>query len=178
MSVTITPLQSDVYTAVRAFLLGVLPSGVPVSRGLPNRAAMPQPFPGFVVMQMINVNRLRWNVDTWDATGVNPTTLLSEQGIQVHIQLDFYGSTSGDWANIVSTLWRDTYGCDALAPTCQPLFADDARMAPLVDSEEQYEERWQLDARLQYNPQVTVSQAFAASVAPVDLINVNEAYAP
>ncbi len=177
MSVTVSPSQDAVYQALEAFLVSVLPTGIPVIRGLPNRVAMPQPVPGFVMMQALMVNRLRWNQDSWDTASATPTTMTLEEGMEVRVQIDFYGASSADWAATVSTLLRDSYGCVALGPNCQPLYADDAHMMPLTDAEQRYEERWSLDARIQYNPVTTITQAFANSTQ-ITPINVNETYPP
>ena len=175
---TISPSQDTVYQAIEAFLTGILPTGMPVIRGLPNRAAMPSPSPGFVVVQTILVNRLRWNIDTWNTTNPAPTALYAEHGTEVRVQIDCYGASSSDYATMIGTLWRDSYGCVALAPNCQPLYADEARMVPLIDSEQQYEERWMIDARLQWNPITTYPQTFTGTPASVDLVNVNATYPP
>jgi hypothetical protein len=70
MTLVVTPNQDQLYAAMLAFLTGVLPAGVPVIRGLPNRAAMPAPIPGFVLMQALFQNRLSMPVDTF-VTGGN-----------------------------------------------------------------------------------------------------------
>lgn len=174
MTEVVTPtLQTDVYPAVLAFLQGIVPAGIPVIQGIANRVPAPPTPPGFVLFQAIGKARLRTSIDTW--TGDDPSTLSVEQGVELTMQIDCYGPNSSDWADMITTLWRDPYGCAALAPSCQPLYADDARMIPLVDSEEQYEERWSVDARLQYNPVVTPAQDFA-DVATIKLVDVNEAY--
>ena len=176
MSLTVAPSQDLLYQALVTFLTAILPAGVPVIRGLPNRTAMPQPVPGFVTMQALGFNRLRWNIDTWDTTNSAPTTQTSEQGTEVRVQLDFYGATSADWAVTVGTLLRDPYGVAALTPNVAPLYADDARMIPLTDAEQEYEERWSLDAHFQLNAVVTIPQTFANQPATIDIINVNETY--
>lgn len=178
MTVTTAPSQDLVYQALETFLTGVLPAGVPVIRGLPNRAAMPQPVPGFVTMQALFRSRLRWNIDTWDTTNSAPTAATIEQGTEIHMQIDCYGASSADWANTISTLLRDPYGVAALTPNVVPLYADDGRMIPLTDSEQQYEERWSLDARLQFNPVTTIAQTFTNQPATIAIINVPEAYPP
>ena len=176
MSAAVSPAQSDVYTAVKAFLLGVLPlDSAHVVQGYPNRAAMPGG--PFVVMTMVGSHRLRTNVDTWDTTNPAPTVLSYETGMEVMLQLDVYGPSAGDWAQELVTLWRDDYGCQALAPACQPLYSDDPRRMPLIDGEDQYEDRWTITARLQYNPTVTTPQDFA-DAASVTLINVDKEYPP
>ena len=171
---TVSPSLQAVYTALMAFVVSV--TGLPntsVVQGLPNRAAMP--LPGFVVIQALHTRRLRTNIDSWDEISTDPTTQTVEQGLELTVQIDCYGPSSGDWANMLSTLLRDEYGCNALAPSCQPLYADEARMLPLVAGEEQYEERWSLDCRLQMNPVTTIPQQYA-DVLGIELINVPEKF--
>ena len=175
---TVSPTLSDVYTALRSFLIGVVPANVPVIKGLPNRSAMPQPEPGFLTMQALLVSRLRWNVDTWDTASPTPTTMSAEEGLEVRIQIDCYGASSSSWAASISTLLRDDYGVQAMLPNVVPLYADEAKMVPLTDSEQQYEERWMIDARLQWNPVTTFTQTFANVPATIDIIDVNATYPP
>lgn len=174
----VAPTQQQVYAVLQPFIIkvtGLDPSLV--IQGLPNRTAMPAADPGFVVMQAVFTRRLRTNVDTWDQTNPEPASTSQEQGTGIDVQLDCYGASSGDWAVMLSTLLRDEIGCLALAPYCQPLYVDDARLAPLTDSEDQYEQRWTLTARLQYNPVTTTAQDFM-STAEVTSVNVDEAYPP
>jgi hypothetical protein len=162
VSVVVAPTQSDVYAALGAFLSGVLPAGVQVIRGLPNRAAMPPTSPGFVTMQALFEERLNMPVHSWNYdASTPPATLDVEQGVDLPVQIDCYGPTSGDWAATISTCFEDEYGFAALAPNCDPLYCNQAQMAPLTDEELEYEERWSLEAHLQYNPVATVQQQFA-----------------
>lgn len=177
MTNTVTPLVDDVYTTVRAFLLSIVPAGVEVLQGLQNRVTLPAPLPGFIIMQAINLVRLRTNEDTWDITDPAPTGLSISNALQVTLQLDCYGPDSGNWAAMINSLWRDSVGVDAMAPTCAPLYADNARLVPLVDGEEQYEERWSVTAELEYNPTTVTLQDFADSLE-VGLINVDVTYPP
>lgn len=174
---TIVNTLTDVYAALGAFITAQLglASGQ-VIQGYPNRVAMPaNAAAGFVVMYAINKKRLRTNVDTYSGTtdpapAGGPVT--AEQGMQVDVQLDCYGPTSSDWADILTTLLRDNVGCEALAPACQPLYADDPTRAPLTNAEAQYEDRWIVTARIQYNPQVTTSQEYATVLGPANLVDV------
>lgn len=177
MTLTVSPNLNDVFTAVRAFILTIVPAGTKVIRGPVNRAA--QPAADHVVITPTYRKQLRTNI----ATDVDPfpdpgdgTTAL-EQGVQVNIQTDFYGGVSGDWAAMFSTVWRSEEGVTALAPACAPLYADEGRMVPLVTGEEQYLERWMVPAVLQYNPVTTVLQQFA-DAASANIINVDERYPP
>lgn len=69
----ITPTQSDIQTALRNFLLGVLPAGVDVVAGQGNR--VPEPQAGsFVVMTPIRFNRPSTNLDTYADVVFDGTT--------------------------------------------------------------------------------------------------------
>ena len=75
---------------------------------------------------------------------------------------------------IVSTLLRDTYGCDFLRPhLVQPLYTGDPRQLPLVTGEQQYLQRWMLGATLQFNPTVSTSQQFA-DIVDVTLVEIDQ----
>lgn len=171
-------VERQIYIAVKAFLVtvtGLDPSLV--LQGLPNRSAMPAASPGYVTMQLTLGNRLNYNIDTWDPTAVAPTAISSETHWKERMQVDFYGQQSGDWSRVFAGLWKDETACLALEPTCDPLYAHDPLLAPLDDSEQQYESRWTVEAFLQYNPVTTVPMQFA-DTAQVTLINVDKAYPP
>lgn len=166
----------DLYTDVGNFLVTQLGlDNAHVVQEFNNRVAMP--VGPFVGMRLTAQKRLRTNEDSWDTTITDPTVYAREQGTQVRLQLDCYGPISGDWGLILSTLLRSDLGCTSLAPTCQPLYADDPVRAPLTDGEEQYEDRWIVSAFLQYNPTVSTPQDFADTLA-VDLINVDVTFPP
>jgi hypothetical protein len=173
MTATVTPTQQDVFTALRAFILGLITCEV--VQGLGN--GVPMPLGQFIAITALFQNRLSTNVDTYN----DPVTVLgtkkSQQAVKYTIQIDCYGPLSGDWAAILSTMLRDEYACIALAPNVQPLSADDPKMMPLIDGEFQYEQRWMVTAELQYNPVTSVSQDFAAALK-VGLVNIDATYKP
>ncbi len=174
---TVLPTHSQVYTALGHFVVFALGlSAGQLIQGNQNRVSMPTPASaGFVVMSTINMRRLRTNINTFLDTASPapaPGPVTSEQGTQIDIQLDCYGPASGDWAAILTTLLRDNIGCIALAPTCQPLYADDPVRAPLIDAEAQYENRWIVTARLQYNAVVTTTQDYATVYGPAAIVDV------
>lgn len=174
---TPNPTQDAIYVAMSSFLQASLGlSQNVVLQGLPNRTAMPPASPGYVTMELQTFRRLRTNQTTWDL--IDPATALTiEQGTMLVMDLDFYGALAGDWAVIMCTLLRDEVGCVALAPACQPLYADDGFMIPLDDDELQYELRWHMEAVLQYNPVITAPMQFFET-AEVELINVDATYPP
>lgn len=179
MSLSTTPTQDDVFTALRAMLLGIVPAGTIVLRGPVDRAA--QPVGDHIVITPLFRARLRTNIPTDHPPpdGPDPNGTVSyEQGTRLEIQVDFYGETAAsNWMDAFTTVFRSEYAVDALAPTCAPLYADDGRMVPLVTGEEQYLERWMVRAVLQYNPVTTAPQQYADTLG-ITLINVDERYPP
>lgn len=176
MTLNVSLTINDVYRKFGDMLTAILPTGVVVLQAWPNRTAMPPPAPGFAVMSCNLQKALRTPVETWDRDNPDPNALTIEQGTRVRVQVDFYGAESGSWAIILTTVMRNEYACKALTPMA-PLYCDDAKQAPLVDAEAQYESRWIVDANLQYNPVVTAPMQFADQLAAT-LINVDERYPP
>lgn len=177
MPTAVTPIADDICTVVGAFIaaqLGLV-VGVSVVQGYPNRVAMPDV--PFVLMTPTSKKRLGTNSISWDETDPNPSTLQYTQPQQMTMQLDCYGPAASEWSDILSTLLRSSVGCDALAPTCQPLYADDPRRMPLVDGEDQYEDRWIVTLQLQYNAVVSTPQQFADTL-DFTIIEVDAAYPP
>lgn len=156
-----------VMTALRSFLLGVLPADTEVVAGQANR--VPQPASSdFVVMTQASRRQLATTTHSYDkATQTNVVGRSTALGVQ----LDVYGPNSNDNAYVISTLFRDQYGCDALGPNVQPLYCDDGRQMPLVNGEMQYQDRWTLMATMQANPAISTPAQFApnVSITPVEL---------
>lgn len=178
MPLAISPTLDDVYAKMIAFILGFLPSPIDaahVLKGNQNRVATPTG--PFVILNIIRQKRIHTNVDTWDTTIPNPSGIVREQAIWLEMQVDLYGPSSGDWAAMFSTLFRDDYACRALAPTCQPLHADDPMRAPLVLAEQQYVDRWIVRAQIQYNPAVSSVDQFADTIQ-INVIDAVTHYGP
>lgn len=76
------PSQSDIFAALRSFLLSVLPAGVLVVQGQDNRVAEPKDA-DFVIMTPIRRERLETNVDT-------------------SVDVQFVGSISGTTLSVTS----------------------------------------------------------------------------
>lgn len=157
----LTLTEDMVLTGLRAFLLAVLPTGVEVIQGQQNRAPEPRG-PNHIVMTPARRDQMASTTHDYDqAEGTN--TVTRSTGFQC--TLDIYGPEGSDNAQVVSTLLRDAYGCDFLAPYgIQPLWCDDGQQMPLVNGEFQYENRWMVRVALQANPAVVVPQEFADSV--------------
>lgn len=176
MPTTVTPVADDVYTVIKTFIMAQLSLDTAhVVKGFNNRVAMPAG--PFVLMSNSRKKRLGTNQMSWDMVDDDPTSIQLLQPQQLIVQLDCYGPAAGEWSDILTTLLRSEVGCDALAPTCQPLYADDPVRIPLTNAESQYEDRWKVDLTLQYNPVVSTDQQFADSLE-VTLIEVDAAYPP
>ncbi|MGJ2639784.1 phage neck terminator protein, partial [Salmonella enterica subsp. enterica serovar Paratyphi A] len=100
------------------------------------------------------------------------------QPTEITIQLDVHGDNSADNAQTISTLLRDQFAVTAFAgmgPNIQPIHADDPRQIPFWNGEQQVDDRWVIDARLQANISLQIPQDFADQLQPT-LINVEAAY--
>lgn len=85
------------------------------------------------------------------------------QEIEATVQLDIHGPNSADNARLISTAFRDDYAVQAFAAlnsNVSPLYADDPLQVPFMNDQDQYENRWVVKARMQFNVTAVVSQAF------------------
>jgi hypothetical protein len=150
--------QNDVLTALRAFLLLIVPAGTQVIAAQDN--GVPMPLDPFISMNLISVERLSTNHTDYPGTNEALQTAPSK----ITVQLDCYGADSGDTAARIMTMFRTCYAADDFGEPCQPLYADDPVQIPLINGEETYEQRWKLSAALQYNPQYTHPQQYADAI--------------
>lgn len=172
MSATLDLSKSQVLARLRTFLLAVVAEGVEVLQGNDNR--VPMPLGEFVVMGPPRATNMSAPKVSYDAErGEQVIT----QPMRYSVQLDCYGPGSAATATMISTLLRTEYAVDMLSPVVAPLYASDPQEMPLVNGEQQYEERWMFSAELQYNPSIAVPQQFANALE-VGLINVDVAYPP
>jgi len=160
--------QDVLFIKLRAFILSLIPD-VEVIQGLGNR--VPMALGGFIAITPGDQERLSTNETTYDVNGNREVKRSTKYGIQI----DCYGPDSSDWATTIETMFRDPYGCDMLAPECQPLYCDQPRQSALTNGEENYEQRWVLTAMLQFNPTITVPQEYA-DVLTATLIEVDATF--
>lgn len=141
----------------------------PIIRGQKNFVSMPKG--PFILMTQKAQNRLGFDEVTYN--GVDNQTLT--RYTQYDIQLDFYGAASGDLAGIVETAFRSEYACEKFGSDIQPLYCSDAIQMPLVNAEQNYEERWTLTASMQANLDVVLGQQ-SANTLVVTPVNVEATY--
>lgn len=159
MSPSIT--EDDAIAALRDFLLLVLPSGIEVVQGQDNY--VPEPAgPNHIILTPASRTHLS---SSYREPRPDDDAVLVSRSTRIDIQMDVYGPNGSDYAQVISTLLRDDYGCQAMAGTgVQPLYCDDGQQMPLVNGEKQYEQRWRLHAQLQIDPTVSTPAQFADMV--------------
>lgn len=179
MFAIITPTDDILFKVLGDFIEGLI--DCKAVQGFVNRAAMP--IGGFIAMATLRQIRLSTNTTVYSDTfveqdvffggeevvfggqtiafgGTPNGTKAVTQEIEWTVQLDCYGVQAMQWANILTTLFRDEFSCSALKPYIQPLGADDPISLPLINGEQQYEQRWVVEAKFQYNSTTTVPQQF------------------
>lgn len=181
MTATIDLTEAQCFTALRAFILGLVPAGVEVIRTQGNRIAEPAGT-NFVLMTEMGRVRLETNIESYADGGLNdpptPGLLNLMQPTQFTIQIDMHGPSASEYVQIFSTVFRSGYACDLFAATgfdVTPLYTGEPHQAPYTNAEQQVEPRWTVDAVLQINPNVSLPQDFADTLA-VGLIDVDVVY--
>jgi hypothetical protein len=176
MPATVSITETQVLVASRSFILSLVNlDGNHVIRGLQNRVAMPAG--DFIEITASLSSPLSTNVQTY---APDNNASLNKRSTQLSVQIDCYGVSAMDNANMLSMMLRSDYACQSFAASgldMQPLYANDAHQLAFVSGEEQWIERWTFDAVLQINPVVSVPQDFADSLE-VGLIDVDVVYPP
>lgn len=175
---TLTLTESQTLQALGQFLVAILPTGTQIVAGQDNRVAAPQAA-NYAVMTPIMRTRLATNLTTYtDGFPSNPETRQDVQATQVTIQVDTFGPLSADNAHVIQTLFRSDWAVDQFATSgfdVTPLYTSDPRQMKFTNESHQVEQRWTIDAVLQTNPVVTVTQDFADELV-VGVIEVDAAY--
>lgn len=152
----------DVIDALADFLAPFCP-GAQIVQAQGNRVPMPAS-PCVVLTPLLGV-ALRTPTQSYDGLA---NSFTAGQGDSLKVQMDFYGAAAGEWAKAVVMMFRTPYAVEHFPAGIKPLYCGDAIQAPLVTGEQQYEQRWTVDATLQFNASVTVPQDFfdTASIPP------------
>ena len=85
------------------------------------------------------------------------------------VQCDIHGPSSANNVQVLQSLFRSEYGYDtfeaqATADAVVPLHADEARMMPFLNDQQQIEYRWTIDLHMQISPVVGTDQQFADEI--------------
>lgn len=170
---TISITEDNLFKVLGDFLSSIV--STQVIRGQVNR--VPMPGDDVIVMTPGLALALATPTQTYtDADGVHTSNF--KQSKQWTAQIDCYGDSANDAAATIATMLRTIYACDFFKATgleIQPLYAGEPKQLPITTGENQYLERWGLDAVLQYNPVISVTQEFADQLA-IGLINVDATF--
>ena len=170
---TLSLTESQTLTALRSFLLSILPSGIEVVKGQDVRVSEPEG-ENFVEMTPVMRERQATNVTTYtDGFPSNPSVRGDLQSTRVTVQLDVHGPASADNTQLITTLFRSDYGVSQFATSgfdVQPLYNSEPRQIPFLNGEQQIEYRWSVDAVMQCNPIVTNTQQFASQLSVAETI--------
>lgn len=172
---------SQLFTALRAWLLTVVPAGTPVVQAFDNDVPSPRvqdpANPGgtlplnYVILRTTGRERLATEQSTYQDGGHNGTDTFRTLAVSTQwtAQVDFYGPGAEDLAQVAADLFRSEPACaffgSALAGLA-PLYEEDPVQIPLVDGEHQWERRMVLGLHFNYTPSVQVPQDFAATLTP------------
>lgn len=173
MAFSITPTESDVFTALGNFILAV--TGLDTNQAQENR--VPEPAAeNYDVMNVVRWPRLGTNFVTYDPVTQQKTIMQPSECV---VQVDIHGPISTNFNNLLSTLFRDEFGTEFFAdyPNISPLYVDDPIQTPFNNDQQQIEDRWVIVFHLQVNLFVTTPQQSAVELE-VDLYNVDQPPAP
>ncbi|CAB3956113.1 hypothetical protein LMG7053_04915 [Achromobacter ruhlandii] len=175
MSIPVSLTEDALVEALGAFVQVIVGDQVEVVRGQQNR--VPPPAGRYVYITPILAPALSLPRTTY-ADVPSAGTMTLTRPTQWNAQVDCYGDGAQDMALAICIALRSSYGCDALkASGAQPLYTGEPRQLPFITGEDQYLERWSVDAVLQFNPSITVPQQFADELH-VDLVEVDTTYPP
>jgi len=170
---TIDITKDAVVTALRAFILFALPTGVQVVEGQQNNV----PLPNGRVVVMTPLMQTAMNVPT---THYSANTVGKRSSVDWRVQLDVYGDNAEDAATMLATLLRSSVAFDWLADNgyaIRPLYASDPQNMAFINDAMNYESRWMLEAHLNASPTISVPQQFAEHLS-VGVVAADVRYLP
>lgn len=103
------------------------------------------------------------------------------QPTETTIQLDVHGPNSTDNAQRITTLFRDGYAVDFFSTypyAVVPLYTNNRGQQPFINGEDQYENRWVLDAVMQVNATVSTGLQYADKLVVADIYSVDVEFPP
>ena len=138
----------------------------PIIRANVNRN--PTPKNDFIVLTELLTTPLSKPVEYYSNAG---ETMIQKQ--QIDVQVDFYGWSLSDTAlaiaNSIRSIWQNYNHSQWLAF----LYCNQIVKSPIINAEEQYEQRWTVTISMQYNvtltlPQETFNSSGTIEFKPVD----------
>lgn len=167
MSIVVSITEEQLLTALRTFLLTLVPVGTEVIDGNDNRT--PMPITPFVMMTTLrfadlSVSRSTYNVPT-DGTANGSENNATD--VQWNVQIDCFGSGASSNANTIARLIKTPYAVqqfDASGLAMAPLYATEVHNTTMINGEQQYEQRFTFEFVAQFNPVIQTPMQFANEV--------------
>jgi len=95
-----------------------------------------------------------------------------DQATEIIVQIDVHGPGSPENAQVLTTVLRDESAVQWFSdnmPGVAPLYADDAKQIPFITAEQQFEERWIVEAHFEAHITVSILQEFADQIVVTPL---------
>lgn len=149
-----TVTHNQIFREVRAYLLGLFscpPSSV--IQGYQNDAPLPN---NAIVMTILFEHSLDVAANYYEP--VEDKAYL-QQSVEITMQIDFYGESSGDRARKLCNFWKSQHAAARLI-SCQPLYSKDPMQMEFINEQSRYEQRWMVELTLQYNPEFEYDQIY------------------
>lgn len=160
-----TGTESQVFTALRNFLLLMFPDLTDVVQGLDNW--VPAPLENSACMTAINAPRLGMGVVTYSPDSEAPETGTADhaQPSNLIIQVDFFGDGSRDKAQALQAVWAKPWCCNQFPDGIKPLACKSPVPLDFNSEGKEVIRRCEIDLEIQYIPTVSVPQDFAVELA-------------
>ena len=160
------------------FLTSLWPigGGVEVVYAQENGVTLPQD--PCIMLNTISTKRLDYNTHRMSADTSTQELTITQQ-VEVHLQLDFFGSGAQSRLSQFTTLWQDAYAFDwfkANNLTARPLYARERNQVQFINESDNFEQRWTCDAALQIAQSVTVPQDSAIYPGDIGFVEVDGQY--
>lgn len=122
----------------------------------------------FCIITPLRFIRLSTTQSSKHDTGLPSTSTMSYTEVRrADLQVDLYGDGAGDRANILETVFRSGHAWEAIQAMdtrLAPLYSSDAIQAPMINAENQWQERYTLTLSLQADITVTLPQDYFDTV--------------
>lgn len=167
MTASVNPVMDEMFAALRAFILNLIPTLTDCRQAQMNRSPMPKG--NFAVMTPItssglSTNRTRYQFSESSLNGAELHSRVTEWRCQV----DFYGNSAQENATILSTITRSDFSCQWFRdyssgngyPLLVPVFCSDPKQTSMINGEDQWENRWTCEFYANIPAIVSVPQQF------------------
>jgi hypothetical protein len=176
---TLNATEDQIFDALWGFIAALFDPSVQsnIFKGYQNMTSTP--LGTYVVLSPGVKIRQNQIVRSYDATA---GVMNVERDTEYKYQVDCYGPSAPDYADIIAIAWSSLWACDYFAgnlatPTpgaplpVTPLYAEEPQQLNIVNAEMQYESRFMLQLHLQSDQVVSLPQDFFTT-APTVTVNV------